>query len=435
MRYNANQNSFVDSSYNITNNPQLSWQGDFQRFCNNEPQIGASCDDGNANTTNDKIQTDCTCKGSVIAIDTTSCRYKDSLQLVAFYNATNGANWTNKWLLNQPITTWYGVRLNTEGCVQSINLGGNRLNGNLIDIQLPQLDTFILAQNSLNGSIPNFSGLPQIKVIEIGWNGFSNTIPNFNLPTLKILSLIYCQLSGSIPVFNRLIALEVLDLGFNQLTGTLPTFEFAPRLRDVRLRHNLLSGNIPKFNIPLLNLLWLDSNRLSGCIPRELKTNCPLIGATSGNIFNNPNLATQSWANYWNNNEGACTLTCRETDSLALAAFYRATNMQNLPPPYKWNLTQPMTTWYGVKLNATDCVECLDLDGGVVDCDNLEANPTGMGLVGTLPDSMRLLTSLVRLNVQGNTGLGGVFPTNFGSMTSLKHFFAYNCRFYRAISQ
>ena len=47
-------------------------------------------------------------------------------------------------------------------------------------------------------------------------------------------------------------------------------------------------------------------NQLSGCIPKEIKTNCPLIGVFGGDVSNNPNLATQSWANYWNNGEGAC---------------------------------------------------------------------------------------------------------------------------------
>jgi gliding motility-associated-like protein len=125
-------------------------------------------------------------------------------------------------------------------------------------------------------------------------------------------------------------------------------------------------------------------------------------------------------------------LTCRYNDSLGLAAFYRSTNMQNIPPqynPYKWDLNQPMTTWLGVTLNASGCVQCLDLDGGAVDCTNLDPNPSGIGLVGTLPDSIRLLTSLERLVLQGNTGLDSVLPPNFGNLTSLKHFYAYNCRF------
>jgi gliding motility-associated-like protein len=143
-------------------------------------------------------------------------------------------------------------------------------------------------------------------------------------------------------------------------------------------------------------------------------------------IYNRALTATEMQQLYTQTNTVS---SCRCQDSTALVALYRATNMQNLPPQYKWNLSQPMTTWYGVSLNANGCVECLDLDGGAIDCGNLDPNPSGIGLVGTLPDSMRLLTSLQRLVLQGNTGLAGVLPTNFGNMTGLKQFYAYNCRF------
>jgi hypothetical protein len=43
-----------------------------------------------------------------------------------------------------------------------------------------------------------------------------------------------------------------------------------------------------------------------------------------------------------------------------------------------------MTTWYGIKLNASGCVECIDMDGTV----NCFDSYTGKGnnLVGTLVD-------------------------------------------------
>ncbi len=59
--------------------------------------------------------------------DFNSCRNNDSLGLVALYNSTNGANWTNKWDLTKSINTWFGVTLSTKGCVLSINLQNNNL--------------------------------------------------------------------------------------------------------------------------------------------------------------------------------------------------------------------------------------------------------------------------------------------------------------------
>ena len=52
-------------------------------------------------------------------------RFSDSLALVSLYNATNGSNWLNTWDLDQPISTWYGITLNAEGCVYCVDLDGS----------------------------------------------------------------------------------------------------------------------------------------------------------------------------------------------------------------------------------------------------------------------------------------------------------------------
>jgi gliding motility-associated-like protein len=359
----------------------------------------------------------------------------------------------------------------------------NQLSGTIPNFSLPNLQDLYLAYNQLSGTIPNFN-LPNLQKLRVSHNQLSSTIPNFNLPNLRWLFLNNNQLNGTIPNFN-LPNLVWLWLYNNQLSGSIPNFTL-PNLYDLHLYNNQLSGAIPNFNLPNLEELWvshnqlsgtipnfqnltklteiyLNNNKLSGCFPSEWQRFCRLrynsnlnnFIDSSYNITGNPQLAWQGDFQPFCNNEpqigascndslsttindkiqadctcrGIDTTDCRYKDSLALAALYRATNMQNLPPQYKWNLNQPMTTWYGVTLNANGCVQCLDLDGGAVDCDILNPNPTGIGLTGNLPDSIRLLTNLERLTVQGNTGLGGVLPPNFGSLVNLKHFYAYNCRF------
>jgi gliding motility-associated-like protein len=49
--------------YDFRNNPLLPWQGDFERFCSGEEQVGAPCDDGDATTIDDQINEDCECRG------------------------------------------------------------------------------------------------------------------------------------------------------------------------------------------------------------------------------------------------------------------------------------------------------------------------------------------------------------------------------------
>lgn len=37
--------------------------------------------------------------------------------LIQLYNATNGANWTSKWDLNAPVSSWYGVKIQDDKVV------------------------------------------------------------------------------------------------------------------------------------------------------------------------------------------------------------------------------------------------------------------------------------------------------------------------------
>ncbi|MCB0584362.1 MAG: gliding motility-associated C-terminal domain-containing protein, partial [Phaeodactylibacter sp.] len=46
----------------FSNNPRLPWQGDFSRFCIGDPQLGASCNDGDDGTAGEVIQADCGCR-------------------------------------------------------------------------------------------------------------------------------------------------------------------------------------------------------------------------------------------------------------------------------------------------------------------------------------------------------------------------------------
>lgn len=135
---------------------------------------------------------------------------------------------------------------------------------------------------------------------------------------------------------------------------------------------------------------------------------------------------------YQTNSMAQCS---RRTDSLALVAFYNATNGRNWTvkndngQTSPWVLTQPMTQWYGIALSPQGCVEHIDLDGDAALFGGWSDNPPGMNLVGSLTDSMRFMTDVWRISVRGNKNLGGVLPNRFGSMTTLTYFIADNCGF------
>ena len=229
-----------------------------------------------------------------------TCRYQDSLQLVSLYNAANGANWTDKWNLNTPINTWYGVELNANGCVTGIRMENNNLDGTLPNLDMPNLMSLNLRGSKLHGTLPNLN-CPNLIGFYLTNSQITGSIPNFNFPNLQVLMLYANQLTGPIPNFN-FPNLTALLIDGNQLSGTIPNFNF-PKMKHLALAYNQLSGSIPDFNFPDINQLYLDSNRLSGCIPLSMKAFC----GQAVNISNNQNLAMQSFTDFCSvNNTGAC---------------------------------------------------------------------------------------------------------------------------------
>ena len=57
----------------------------------------------------------------------------DKESLIAFYNATGGAGWTNNanWLTSSPIGQWHGVTTDDDGRVTHLDLHDNQLSGEI----------------------------------------------------------------------------------------------------------------------------------------------------------------------------------------------------------------------------------------------------------------------------------------------------------------
>lgn len=229
-------------------------------------------------------------------------RLDDSLSLVGLFNSTNGSNWTNTWDLGQPMDGWFGVILTNDRvtCLDLDGLGncsnstsvGNNLTGNLTDLNLTNLTALYLGNNSLTGTIPNFSNLPSLNVLNLTNNQLSGDIPNFtnlanlvdlflennqltgvlfdftNLPSLSTMHLSNNQLTGSIPDYTSLQYLIYLGLSDNQLTGTIPDFTNLPFLQGISFQNNQLTGNLPLFtNADKVNSIMVSGNKLTGAIP------------------------------------------------------------------------------------------------------------------------------------------------------------------------
>jgi Leucine-rich repeat (LRR) protein len=204
---------------------------------------------------------------------------QDSLALVAIYNSTNGAEWTNNenWLTG-PVEDWYGIEVK-DGRVSAIDLSGNNLSGplpteigDLTDCLLMNLYT-----NQISGSLPSEVGnLTRLITLNLRLNKLTGSIPASvgDMTTLVRLYLNSNELTGSIPVtLSNLENLRFLQLNANKLTGAIPKELCAlPRIESLYLNQNLLDGEIPDEigDLTTLVTLSLHLNDFSGSIPATL---------------------------------------------------------------------------------------------------------------------------------------------------------------------
>lgn len=205
----------------------------------------------------------------------------DKDTLVAFYNATGGARWTNNanWLSDAPVCQWHGVFTDAGGRVVVLSLEENGMSGAIPPQlgSLSNLQELHLASNRLSGAVPQELGsLAELTHLDVGSNELSGPIPPElgNLSNLRELEARGNELNGPIPPeLDELTNLVWLSLSDNQLSGAIPSgLGNLSYLAHLDLRHNQMGGAIPweLGSLTGLGKLELAGNRLSGAIPPEL---------------------------------------------------------------------------------------------------------------------------------------------------------------------
>ncbi|MGC4022325.1 MAG: FG-GAP-like repeat-containing protein [Cyclobacteriaceae bacterium] len=100
----------------------------------------------------------------------------DSLALVDMYNNLVGGNWINQgnWF-HGPISTWYGVTVDSTGRVIGIDLRGNRLRGAIPSsfTNLTALQTLRLQNNSITQLPSGFASMTSLNFINIRGNNLN----------------------------------------------------------------------------------------------------------------------------------------------------------------------------------------------------------------------------------------------------------------------
>lgn len=334
------------------------------------------------------------CFGNMKVYGQPSVSSADSLALVALYNSTDGANWSDRsgWL-TAPVSQWFGITLISRDDVMRvsvINLDQNNLVGTIpAELgALTEVDRVILSRNALIGPIPNeLGGMTNVRQLNLRANALSGQIPE-----------------GLGSLSQRM---ELLRLDDNALSGSVPAeLGNAVKLQTFRIDVNPdLSGSLPQSLTQLVEMRTFNFANTGVCFP--------------------VNTAFESWLNSINSvtsNGTACepedpTVVdgpprIATADSLALVALYNSSGGENWINNSGW-LTAPLVddqSWRGIQLIEVDNM----LRVFVLDLEN-------NNLTGTIPEELAALDQLDRL-VLARNNLTGHIPQQIGNILGLRQF-------------
>ncbi len=273
-------------------NPLMPWEGDHENFCNEEDQIGAPCNDGIPNNGPDVINEDCSCGDYVPPV---VCDHPDYEALEAFYNATDGDNWTNNtgWLTDCEPCNWEGIFCADGQRVTHIYLNNRDLSGDILPavLGLTELQELSLEGNQITGPVNDeIYDLPNLRLLALSNNpGIDvGSLLTGASTSLEELILRGCGFNQALPDIVSLPNLTRLTLDHNGIIGTInPTIYALENLEILGLNNNEISGEISSDIEQLTNLvsLGLGSNQLQGGLPTEIGSFANLEVLLA---FNNP---------------------------------------------------------------------------------------------------------------------------------------------------
>ena len=347
--------------------------------------------------------------------------------LTALYDATGGSDWkiNDGWLSDDPLAQWIRVTTDEDGRVTSLDLGSNRLNGEIpAELgDLSNLKLLFINDNSLTGGLPksltrlselesfsfhNNSGLcaPIDEAFQTWLHNIaevhgSSCAPEDSLQDREVLVLLYNALDGENWRDNAKWLTERPIWEWHGVTN-----DASGRVTRLLLESNGLSGEMPKELGSLSNLkrLELGNNDLTGEIPRELGNLSALEALRLGGS-NSPT----TWG----------FLTGGIPKELGNLSKLEALNLEfnrltGEIPAELGKLTSLETLLLGYNRLSGEIPAEL---GGLSNLRRMEI--VYNGLTGEIPAELGNLSNLTRL-LLGNNQLSGDIPKELGNLSNLK---------------
>lgn len=348
--------------------------------------------------------------------------------LLAFYNATNGPNWTNKqgWSTAIPgtpvdVSGWYGVQTDYNGHVINLNFqssyGNNMVGAIPPDIgNLNHLEYFGSLRNPFGGSLPPQIFNCPLRNISIRESNISGVIPS-SITSCATLSNIELEglFAGGIPQLPNVASYVVLRGDF---TGNFPTHIFNNNaLSSLTITGGASGGltNIPNtWNLlSNLNSLNLSRNNFSGPIPSTILSlsnlyNLELYGChLQGTMPSFSNLSNLQYLRLFANELTGSIPS--GISSTAVSIDLASNQLTGSIPQYFASL--PNLLWLDLSQNdLTGEIPAISAPGlqGLILFNN--------NLTGSIPSSLGYITALRRINLNGNQ-LTGSIPGSLGLLS------------------
>lgn len=300
-------------------------------------------------------------------VDNTS----DSLALVAIYNGTSGANWTNSenWLTGS-ISTWFGVTV-SESRVTKLELPGNNLVDSIPNVTsgLEKLSTLNLSGNSLN-AIGTLTPLTTLASVDVSNNNLQ--FASLENVIAVISSATYSPQQDALAPIDTLVQLGATFTFNRTLSGSSNNYQWFK--------------NDQAFDLTGGELAFSDASFADEGTYRVTVTNAKVPGLE---LSVRPILVKVS---------------SLERDRLVLLSLYETMGGTAWTNGADWPNQSNVSDWQGIALK----------DGRVS-----EINLAGANVIGELPASITNLTDLTVIDLSGNNIQGLPDLTSLANLTSL----------------